>query len=348
VWFKIGLFCINNPRLVLKILIGIVFVVLFLLLILIAPFALFISGPLSPPSMIDIYVQGADRAEEDTVDGYYGKLEIDPLDVLSVSAVQRKQDFSSASVRRAQDLARRFIEHTGYREKKIGYEATFDEYGNETGEKPVYRDFPVFRIRSIEEVTADMGFTGEEARWAREMRGNERGIVSVAGTGSGAALNWWTEVRHMFPRGMEVNVTDVTTGRSFMMRRTGGRNHADSEPVSTMDSMIIFDIWGGWSWNRRPIIVEINGQLIAASMNGMPHGFDTIPGNGIRGHLCIHFRHSMTHIGNRECLEHQAMVLRASGAIYDRVVRATDIYDFTPELEPDIVSPVDFDREYNR
>ena len=340
---KVAWFCITNPRLVLKILSWIIFAFLFLVLIFFAPLALFISTPMAPPSMIDVYVQGTNQAEEDTADGYYGKLEIDPLDVLSVSAIQRKQDFSSASVRNARNLARKFIEHTGYRAKKIGYTATFDEHGNETGETPVYRDFPVYRIRSIEEVVMDMGLTGEQAQWAREMRGGGREIVSATGIGSGAALNWWTEVRHIFPRGMEVTVTDVTTGRSFRMRRTGGRNHADSEPVSTMDSMIMFDIWGGWSWNRRPVIVEINGQLIAASMNGMPHGFDTIPGNGIRGHVCIHFRHSMTHIGNRECLEHQAMVLRASGAIYDRVVRTADVYDFTPEVEEDVTQPFGLD-----
>jgi len=343
VWFKIAYFCINNPRLVFKILGGMVFAFLFLLLIIIAPFALFISGPMAPPSMIDIYVQGTNQAEEATADGYYGKLEINSMDVLTISAVQRKQDFSSASIRRARELARNFIEKTGYRPKKIGYDPVFDEAGNEIGQSPVYEDFPVYRIKSLEEVAASLGFTEEERQWACEMRGGNRQFINTVGAGSGAALNWWTEVRHIFTRGMEITVTDVTTGRSFMMRRTGGRNHADSEPVSILDSMTIFEIWDGWSWNRRPVIVEINGQFIAASMNGMPHGFDTIPGNGIRGHLCIHFRHSRTHIGNRECIEHQAMVLRASGAIYDRVVRATDVYDFTPETESDIVQPIGFD-----
>ena len=329
-WFKIGYFVLTNSRLVLKILAGALIGILFFLMILIAPLALFLSGPMSPPSMIDIYVKGTDQAEEITADGYYGKLEINPMDVLTISAVQRRQDFSSASVRRSRNLAKRFIEHTGYRAKKIGY----DDNGN-----PIYKDFPVYRIKSLEEVAISLGFSGEEVRWAIEMRGINNQSVSTAGVGSGAALNWWTDVRHAFPRGMEVAITDVRTGRSFRMRRTGGRNHADSEPVSVMDAMVIFDIWGGWSWNRRPVIVELGGQLIAASMNGMPHGFDTIPGNGMRGHLCIHFRASRTHIGNRECIEHQAMVLRASGAIYDRVARSADVYDFTPDIEPEVISP---------
>jgi len=336
-WIKVAFFVVSNPRIVVKIIVAATLVFLFFLLLLIAPFALLISAPLSPPSMVDIYVQGTDRAEQLTADGYYGKLEIDPMDVLTISAVLRKQDFSSASVRRVQNLAGSFIEKTGYRDKKVGYDPVFDEEGNVIGQTPRYETFPVYRIRNIEEVASVLGFTEEEKRWAMEMRGGDRQFTNIVGVGSGAALDWWTQVRHIFPRGMEVSVTDVTTGRSFRMRRTGGRNHADSEPVTIMDAMTIRDIWGEWSWNRRPVIVEIDGQLIAASMNGMPHGFDTIPGNGITGHLCIHFRHSWTHVGNRECMEHQAMVLRASGYIFDQVSRTAEAYDFTPEHGPETI-----------
>lgn len=342
-WLKLATFLISNPRLVLKILAVVVFGFLLLLLLLIAPFVLLVGAPLAPPSMIDIYIQGTDRAEQITADGYYGKLEIDPMDVLALSASLREQDFSSASVRRTQNLASNFVEKTGYRDKKVGYENDYDEEGNIVGQTAVYETFPVYRIKSLDEVAAALGLTGEKRLWVIEMRGGDRQFTNIVGVGSGAALNWWTEVRHIFPRGMEVNVTDVTTGRSFMMRRTGGRNHADSEPVSVMDAMIIFEIWDGWSWNRRPVIVEINGQFIAASMNGMPHGFDTMPGNGLRGHLCIHFRHSWTHVGNRECVEHQAMVLRASGAIYDRVSKVEDAYDFTSENEQNVTQPTGLD-----
>lgn len=334
-WLKLATFLISNPRLVLKILAVVVFGFLLLLLLLIAPFVLLVGAPLAPPSMIDIYIQGTDRAEQITADGYYGKLEIDPMDVLALSAALREQDFSSASVRRTQNLASNFVEKTGYRDKKVGYENDYDEEGNIVGQTAVYETFPVYRIKSLDEVAAALGLTGEKRLWVVEMRGGDRQFTNIVGVGSGAALNWWTEVRHIFPRGMEVSVTDVTTGRSFRVRRTGGRNHADSEPVTVLDAMTIFDIWGGWSWNRRPVIVEIGGRFVAASMNGMPHGFDTIRNNGMQGHVCIHFRHSQTHVANRECVEHQAMVLRASGFVYDHVSQTADVYDFAPDQNPE-------------
>lgn len=313
---KVASFVISNRRLIGKIIVLVALGFLFLLLLLIAPFALLVSTPFAPPSMMDIYAQGTDRAELVTVNGCDGKLEIDPMDVLILSAALRKQDFSSVSVRRAQNLASRFIEKTGYCFKGNAY-------------------FPIYRIRSLDEVAIALGLGAEERQWVFEMRGGNRQFTNVIGIGSGAALDWWTEVRHIFPRGMEVDVIDITTGRMFRMRRTGGRNHADSEPVTIMDAMIIREIWDGWSWNRRPVIVVIAGQHIAASMNGMPHGFDTIPGNGINGHVCIHFRRSRLHLGNRECVEHQAMVLRASGFIYDQVSRTADVYDFTPDQSPE-------------
>ena len=79
------------------------------------------------------------------------------------------------------------------------------------------------------------------------------------------------------------------------------------------DSDTIKQIWGGWSWSRRAVIVEIDGVRIAASMHGMPHAYDYIPNNGMDGHVCIHFYKSRTHIHNREDVDHQSMVLKAAG-----------------------------------
>ena len=108
-------------------------------------------------------------------------------------------------------------------------------------------------------------------------------------------------------------MTDVYTGRSFRMKRTGGIYHADSEPVTSEDAKTIKSIWGGWSWDRRPVIVEVSGVRIAASMHGMPHAFDRVPNNGMDGHVCIHFYKSRTHIRNKEDPDHQAMVRTAAG-----------------------------------
>lgn len=129
----------------------------------------------------------------------------------------------------------------------------------------------------------------------------------------GRIVNWFTEGQYIYPRGSVAKVIDVDTGTTFHMKRTGGSYHADAEPVSKEDTEKIKQIWGGWSWKRRAVIVEIGGVRIAASMHGMPHAYQYVSNNGMDGHVCIHFYKSRTHIRNQEDAEHQAMVLKASG-----------------------------------
>jgi len=138
--------------------------------------------------------------------------------------------------------------------------------------------------------------------------------VSRGGRSSlGVLVDWFESGRYIFPRGATARVIDLKTGRSFNVKRTGGTNHADSEPVSAVDARTIQEIWGGWDWERRAVIVEIGGARIAASMNGMPHGYEAIGNNAMQGHLCVHFYNSRLHVNNRECPQHQAMVKRAAG-----------------------------------
>ena len=56
--------------------------------------------------------------------------------------------------------------------------------------------------------------------------------------------------------------------------------------------------------------VEINGVFVAASINGMPHGYSLID-NGQGGHTCIHFLNSKTHGTKRVDETHQAAVQEA-------------------------------------
>lgn len=123
----------------------------------------------------------------------------------------------------------------------------------------------------------------------------------------------WSTARNIIPKGSRFRVTDLNTGTSFTLLRTGGTLHADVEPASRADTDRIRSIWGGWNWERRAVIVEAGGERMAASMHGMPHAYNSISGNGMQGHLCLHFYQSRIHIRNRICPDHQAMVRRAAG-----------------------------------
>jgi lysozyme family protein len=128
-----------------------------------------------------------------------------------------------------------------------------------------------------------------------------------------AALLSWSEANLRFPVGSVTRIVDVLTGQSLYIKRRGGQVHADSEPLTSDDTKVLRSIYGGsWSWERRAVLVELGGEWVAGSINGMPHGQSSIA-NGFPGHFCLHFYGSKTHGGNRACPDHQRMILYAAG-----------------------------------
>ena len=149
---------------------------------------------------------------------------------------------------------------------------------------------------------------------------------------------WYGDVEHFFARGDVATIVDIATGLSLKVQRTYGTNHADVEAVSKEDTAILKQIAGGeWNWVRRPIIVEVHGVRLAASMSAMPHagldhlpalqtvsnrsgGFgrginlDEIKGNGMDGHFDIHFLNSRTHGTNSVDRDHQKAIKEAANS----------------------------------
>lgn len=126
-------------------------------------------------------------------------------------------------------------------------------------------------------------------------------------------LNWFDVVNNMFTKyTLVAEVIDVKTKKSYLIKRVGGYNHADVQPINASNTAIMKDIYGGvWSWARRPVWVNINGTYVAASINGTPHGFSLIEGNNMNGHTCVHFLMSRTHGTDRVDEAHQAAIAEA-------------------------------------
>ena len=140
---------------------------------------------------------------------------------------------------------------------------------------------------------------------------------SSSSSKSGVILaDWWTsDIQKVYSRGTIATVTDVKTGISWKVKRRGGTNHADTEPLTAEDTAKMKKAYGGsWSWNRRAIWVTVNGKTYAASQNGMPHAVYSITDNNFNGHFCIHFLNSRTHTGNRLDSAHQSCVKAAYSA----------------------------------
>jgi peptidoglycan hydrolase-like protein with peptidoglycan-binding domain len=140
-------------------------------------------------------------------------------------------------------------------------------------------------------------------------------VGAEAINGNVKCVDWFNGGNALFPRGVAVQVIDVRTGISYNVVRHGGNSHADVEAATAADTDAMYNTYGrSWSWDRRPILVVLNGEYIAASINGMPHGGDNLAGNGMNGMVCIHFLNSRTHGGNSRCAQHQSCVQEALAA----------------------------------
>ncbi|MFP4698255.1 MAG: LysM peptidoglycan-binding domain-containing protein [Eubacteriales bacterium] len=131
----------------------------------------------------------------------------------------------------------------------------------------------------------------------------------------GELLDWWTEARYVFATNDTATVTDFETGRTFNIKRTTGANHADSETLTARDTEVARDIWGGYSWQTRPVIINVDGRNLAASMSFMPHDVEYIDGNNISGHFDVHFLNSTRHKDGEIDLNHQEDIKIAAGVI---------------------------------
>lgn len=139
-------------------------------------------------------------------------------------------------------------------------------------------------------------------------------VKPTPGPQYGELLDWWTEAQYVVPIGRTFKVVDFYTGKSWNMKRTIGANHSDTEPVTSKDAAIMKEVWGGvYSWNTRPVIVEIDNRRIAASASSMPHDIQYITNNNFNGHSDIHFLNSTRHKDGLKNESHQNDVLIAAG-----------------------------------
>jgi len=137
----------------------------------------------------------------------------------------------------------------------------------------------------------------------------ETGLNAIPGT---VELVYWSTARNIIPQNTAITIIDVRTRTSIQMVSFSHGNHADVYPLTYADTEALYNVFCGWTWTPRPILVLVGDYTFAASMNGMPHGGGNNRSNGMNGHLCIHFQGSRTHNGNRSHeADHQRAVLEA-------------------------------------
>ncbi len=128
------------------------------------------------------------------------------------------------------------------------------------------------------------------------------------------ALVSWDEVKTLLTVGNTYKVIDCYSGTEFHMVFTGGENHAEMECASASDSATYKQLFGGeYNYSKRPFLIVIGDKRIAASLQGYPHGTDSVSGNEADGHSCMYFDGSLSHVGALSDIEHVTQVYKAAG-----------------------------------
>jgi hypothetical protein len=129
----------------------------------------------------------------------------------------------------------------------------------------------------------------------------------------GALVNW-NEVKTLLETGKTYAMLDFNTGKTYNMIYTGGEKHAEMECASAEDTAVYKEIFGGvFSFFKRPTLIMCDGRYIAASLQGQPHGSDTVASNGMTGHACLFFEGSTSHVGSLPDVEHLNQIYKAAG-----------------------------------
>ena len=118
----------------------------------------------------------------------------------------------------------------------------------------------------------------------------------------------------MLTLGKSYNVVDFNTGTQFSLTFTGGTNHAEMEATTAADTATIKSVFGNaFSYFKRPVVIMIGEKKVASSLQGFPHGTDTVSQNDMDGHLCLYFQGSLSHVGALPDAEHVNQVYKAAG-----------------------------------
>jgi hypothetical protein len=199
-------------------------------------------------------------------------------------------------------------------------------------------DFGPATEKSLKAFQKSVGISADGVLGPATMAKLQGSVESISRGGSSSQKIeklYWDTVDKIWSRNFgHAVIIDYETGKSFNVVRTGGTNHADVETASAKDTQILKEIYGGsFSWERRAVIVVVNGKKLAASMSGMPHAgrddkpnrakvsnrsggygygdnLDGIKGNNMDGVIDVHFLGSRTHDSNRVDSKHQAEINR--------------------------------------
>jgi len=111
--------------------------------------------------------------------------------------------------------------------------------------------------------------------------------------------DWFEDhMNNTIPLGAYFTVKDVQTGLTFQAHRYGGTKNMSAEPVTAEDTAVMKELGGGkLNRTRRPILIQFEGRVYAASMTTKESGVEWnshIRPNKYKGTFTIFFWNSQT------------------------------------------------------
>lgn len=127
-------------------------------------------------------------------------------------------------------------------------------------------------------------------------------------------LSSWDNISRLFPVGAEAKIIDYNTGGTYVVRRTGGENNAEVTVEDSDDNDLFSYVFGGYSWEHRPVLVEIDGVRYAASMFGMPTRLTHGATGAMSGSTFLYFNNSRSDLYGISDAEHLVAISTVADA----------------------------------
>ena len=121
------------------------------------------------------------------------------------------------------------------------------------------------------------------------------GKITPPSASSVKLLHWYDYVKTKYRSGQKVLVYDPASGLAWNLRFYAMGHHADSEPVTAEDTLIMYYAFGLTNtWTPKAVWVQLpGGEWTMATMHNVPHLSGSIKTNDFDGHLCVHFLRDM-------------------------------------------------------
>ena len=125
----------------------------------------------------------------------------------------------------------------------------------------------------------------------------------------------WEEIDSVFTVGTQGTLRDLYSDAAFVIQRVGGKNNALITPATAADAEAFIAMCGGEStWEKRPVLLELNGTLYAAAIFcSLNHGSDAQ--DAPLGTTHLYFSGSTSDLFGIADTEMDTSVLKAAGEI---------------------------------